>query len=203
MNKITNKIFLATLVLVLFNNITLAQEMKPNFNKIPPPQIHHKKPTAKQQKEFDKLLDERLKLTKEQKEYIAKNRPKHIKEMEETIKKMDDLHKKIGKIYNSNNSKFQADLQTASMKTELAILKQNAIKQKRENRKNFENILTKEQKIEFEKLRKELAQKRAIQPPSERWLILFFKFWNNVLKKLRYNSTGFFGIFTCFRTGIF
>lgn len=168
MNKITNKIFLATLVLVLFNNITLAQEMKPNFNKIPPPQIHHKKPTAKQQKEFDKLLDERLKLTKEQKEYIAKNRPKHIKEMEETIKKMDDLHKKIGKIYNSNNSKFQADLQTASMKTELAILKQNAIKQKRENRKNFENILTKEQKIEFEKLRKELAQKRAIQPPSER-----------------------------------
>ena len=41
------------------------------------------------------------------------------------------------------------------MKAELAILKQNADRQKEQNRKDFESILTKEQRAEFERIRQE------------------------------------------------
>ena len=123
------------------------------------PPIKPHKPTIKEQKQFDKMLDERLKLTPEQKNYIKQNRPKHIKEMEKTISKMENLHKKIKNVYMLGIPKYQADLRTAPYKAELAILKQNAQRQKAENRKNFENILTKEQKLELEKMRQERQPK--------------------------------------------
>ena len=44
------------------------------------------------------------------------------------------------------------------MKTELAIIKQSIEKQKEQNRKEFENILTPKQKKEFQKIRKEYAK---------------------------------------------
>ncbi len=40
------------------------------------------------------------------------------------------------------------------------ILKQNAIRIKEEHKKRFEAILTDEQKIEFEKIKKEFANKK-------------------------------------------
>ena len=136
---------------LLITNCALAQDFEP---------IKPHKPTHKEQKQFDKMLDERLKLTPEQKNYIKTNRPKHIKEMEKTISKMENLHKKIKNVYLLGIPKYQADLRTAPYKAELALLKQSAHKQKMENRKNFENILTKEQKAEFEKMKKERFQKR-------------------------------------------
>jgi len=117
------------------------------------------KPTYKEQKQIDKMLDERLKLTDEQKNYIKTNRPKHLKEMENTLNKMENLHTKIRNIYLLGIPKYQADIRTAPLKAELALLKQSADKQKQENRKNFENILTKEQKIEFEKIKQEFGVK--------------------------------------------
>ena len=123
------------------------------------------KPTLQERRQFDKMLDERLNLTQEQKNYIKQNRPKHIKEMERTVSEMEKLHTKIKNIYLLGIPKYQADLRTAPYKAELAILKQNAQKQKMQNRKNFENILTKEQKIEFEKIKKERVQKRQL--PSD------------------------------------
>ncbi|MBR2069611.1 MAG: hypothetical protein IJ877_07630 [Candidatus Gastranaerophilales bacterium] len=125
------------------------------------------KPTLKEQKQFEKMLDERLQLTQEQKSIMKANRQKHIKEMEKTISKMENLHTKIKNVYLLGIPKYQADLRTAPYKAELALLKQNAQKQKYENRKNFENILTKEQKIEFEKIKKEHAKNRPPKPPID------------------------------------
>ncbi len=118
-------------------------------------------PTTKEQKNFDKIMDERLNLTQEQKNYIKANRAKHFKEMEKTISKMESLHKKIKNVYIIGIPKYQADLRTAPYKAELALLSQNARKQRAQFRKNFESILTPEQKIEFEQMKKEFAQKRA------------------------------------------
>ena len=148
-----NKAILYIGILVLFNCFYVLANESIEFIKPP-------KPGYQEQKEFDRMLDDRLKLTDEQKKYIKTQRPKHIKDMEKRILEMEHLHKKIKEVYMLGLPKYQADIKTASMKDELAILKQNADKQKLENRKNFENILTKEQKIEFEKIKKELELKR-------------------------------------------
>lgn len=124
------------------------------------------KPTYKERKEFDKMLDDRLKLTKEQKEYIKQTRPKHIAQMEADVKKMQNLHDKISEVYMLGIPKYQADIRTAPMKAELALVKQNIDKQRKENRKNFESILTKEQKTEFEKIKQEYALKRPPEMPK-------------------------------------
>ena len=148
MNK---KISLLITLILLSATFCVAQEQPP---------IKPHKPTLQERKQFDNMLDERLKLTQEQKNYIKQNRSKHIKEMEKTISQMEDLRKKIKNVYLLGLPKYQTDLRTAPYKAELAILKQNAHKQKMQNRKNFENILTPEQKQEFEKIKKERAQKR-------------------------------------------
>ena len=141
MNKI-----ITILMLIAIPTCVLAQDFEP-------PRPH--KPTQKEQKEFDKMFEQRLNLTEEQKEYIKQTRPKHRKEMEKTISEMEKLHKKIKDVYLLGLPKYQADLRTAPYKAELALLKQNAQKQRAQNRKNFENILTKEQKAELEKMRNE------------------------------------------------
>lgn len=122
------------------------------------------KPTFKQQREFDKMLDNRLKLTQEQKEQLKANRIKHFKEMDKIVSRMQVLHDKIRNVYLTGIPPFQADLKTAPYKAELVLLKQNVDKLKQEHRKSFENILTQEQKLEFEKIKKELALKR--KPPQ-------------------------------------
>lgn len=151
-----NKKVIAVLMFLIFSSCVLAQDYEY-------PRPH--KPTQKERREFDKMLEERLNLTEEQKNYIKQTRPKHIKEMEKTVSKMEDLHKKIKDVYLLGLPKYQADLRTAPYKTELALLKQNAQKQRAQNRKNFENILTKEQRAELELIRKERAQKRPPEPP--------------------------------------
>lgn len=152
MNKI-----LTALILIALSGSVFAHD----FEAPKPP------PTQKEQKEFDKMLEQRLNLTEEQKNYIKQNRPKHIKEMKKTISQMEDLRKKIKDVYLLGLPKYQADLRTAPYKAELALLKQNAQKQKAQNRKNFENILTSEQKVELEKMRKERAKNRPPEPPRD------------------------------------
>ena len=146
-------------LLFLLSSYALAQ------NNTPCP-VH--KPGVKEQKQFDYMLNQRLQLTNEQKEYIKQNRSKHVKEMQKTISEMENLRKKINDVYLLGIPKFQADIRTAPYKAELAILKQNAQKQKEENRKNFENILTKEQKAEFEKMKKEHQKQRPPLHSSEK-----------------------------------
>lgn len=117
------------------------------------------KPTFKEQRQMDKMLDERLNLTNTQQEQLRKNRSEHRKQMDNIIENMEIQHKKIRDVYYSGIPKFQADLKTAPMKAELVILKQNADKLRQENRKKFEQILTQEQKVEFEKFKKEMHEK--------------------------------------------
>jgi len=116
------------------------------------------KPTFKEQRQIDKLLNEKLNLTQEQQAVLKENRSKHRREMEKIVKDMQDLHDKIRNVYLTGIPKFQADLKTAPLKAELVILKQNADKLRAEHRKAFEDVLTDEQKVEFELLKKEIKK---------------------------------------------
>ncbi|MBQ8634720.1 Spy/CpxP family protein refolding chaperone [bacterium] len=118
------------------------------------------KPTLKEQKQWESMLDERLKLTDEQRQKLRENKQKHKKEMGKIVDKMQIQHDKIRDIYYSGIPKFQADIKTAPMKAELVILKQNADKLRQENRKNFKTILTEEQNAEFEKIKEEMQTKK-------------------------------------------
>jgi len=141
-----------TAFLLLFTPICLAH---PTDN-IPP----HHKPTHKQIKEFDNFLDSRLQLTKEQKELLKQNRTKHNKEMKKVVSKMQNAHDKIRNVYLTGIPPFQAKLRTAPYKAELALLMQQAKSIREDARKEFESILTDEQKVEFEKIKKEMKLKR-------------------------------------------
>ena len=83
--------------------------------------------------------------------------------MNKIIKKMQELHDKIRNVYLTGIPKFQADIKTAPLKAELVLLKQQADKLRIEHRKNFENILTPEQKAKFQMLKKEMHSKNQIR----------------------------------------
>lgn len=132
------------------------------YNKDIPP-----KPSFMQQKKMDNLLNERLQLTQEQQEQLRKNRSESRKEMEKIIKEMKKKHEAIRNVYLSGIPKFQADVKTAPYKAELVILKQNANKLRQKNRKNFESILTTEQKAEFQILKQEFSKKHHNKEAKE------------------------------------
>lgn len=146
------KNFLIILTLnLIFSNSILAHEC---INKDFP-----KKPTFKEQKQMDNFLNEKLNLTQEQQEILRKNRSQYRKNMEKIVKEMQELHDKIRDIYLTGIPKFQADIKSAPLKAQLVALKQSANKLRQEHRKAFENILTNEQKIKFETVKKEPRKK--------------------------------------------
>lgn len=142
---------------ILFSIVLLAKTSA--FCYPPPEHEYFKQPQPKQEKEIDKLLDERLNLTKEQKEYLKTNRQIHKKQMQAKIKKMQRLHDKIRNVYLTGIPPFQANLKTAHLKAQLVLLKQETQKMREQNRKDFEKILTPNQRLELEKLAKEFKQK--------------------------------------------
>lgn len=146
-------IFLIAFLALAMNLPSLAHE---DFH----PNHKPKPPTHKQIKEFDNYLDSRLNLTKEQKELLKENRNKHDKKMRKIVSKMQNLHDKIRNVYLTGIPPFQVELRTAPYKAELVVLNQQAKKLREDSRKEFEAILNQEQKIEFEKIKKEIAHKR-------------------------------------------
>ena len=117
------------------------------------------KPTFKEQRQFDKFLNEQLNLTETQQDQLKKNRSKYRREMEKIVNEMQKLHDDIRDVYLTGIPKFQADLKTAPIKAQLVSLKQSADKLRAEHRKSFENALTPEQKIKFEEIKKEKRPK--------------------------------------------
>ena len=122
--------------------------------------------SIKTKKEIDEYLSKRLNLTEEQKDLISAQRSKNMKLIKEVVNDMEKIHIKIRNVYLTGIPKWQADLRTAKLKTDLVVLKQKADKLKEQRRKNFESILTEEQKVEFEKIRAEFAQKQTQEHPK-------------------------------------
>jgi len=153
-------ILFLTATILFTTNISSAHEQHPQRGFQP---VQYTKKITHEQKEFDKILHERLNFTEEQKKEIKKNHEEYRKNIEKTIQQMEALQIKIRNVYLCGLPKWQTDLRTAPYKAELVLLKQDAENKRLENRKKFENILTSEQKLEFEKIKKEAHQKRNNQ----------------------------------------
>ena len=147
------KIILSLIITFLSINLYALADLNP-------PMPHKPKPTHKEQKEFSQLLDERLNFTPEQKAILKQNRKKNRKEMEKIVKEMEKLHNEIKVVYLSGIPKYQADIKTSTKKIQLVLLKQEADNLRKKHREEFEKILTDEQKVEFEKFKKELLIKK-------------------------------------------
>ncbi len=130
-------------------------------------QMHYgkMKPISKQEheqriKKFDEMIAKRLNLTDEQKTKIAKDKKKNQKELQKIFNEMKKEQREIRNVYLTGIPKYQADIRTSASKAKLALLAQKAKAIREENRKNFESVLTPEQKIEFEKIMQEMREKK-------------------------------------------
>ena len=100
-------------------------------------------------------LDEKLNLTEEQKKQAHDIRMQGHEKIKPIVEKMKAKHAEIKKIAESNLSDTQKEKKINKLEKDLLELKQQARKIRTENMKEFETILTPEQKTEFEKLKKE------------------------------------------------
>ena len=128
----------------------------PEFRKGHPdmmrPPFHSKEEMQAKKAEIDK----RLNLTDKQKQQIEKNKQKDREKIKPVMEKMKAKHEELHKIYTDESlTKEQKDKKAEAVKKDLNKLRTQADNCRKQNMKNFESVLTKDQKIEFEKIKQE------------------------------------------------
>ncbi len=114
-------------------------------------------------------LDEQLQLTEEQKAKAHEIRMKGHEQIKPVIEKMKAKHQEIKEVAKSTLSQDKKDKKIAELKKEMKALKQEARKIRTENTKEFEAILTPEQKAKFEKIKKDArAKHKAMMKKGKR-----------------------------------
>ncbi len=116
---------------------------------------------ANRQAEFEKKLN----LTEEQKKQIEENRQKDHEKIKPIVEQIKQKRQEIrSTIESATLTDEEKSKKTADLLKELDALKLQADNLRKENMKNFENILTEKQKKDFEKIkqeRKKTMEKRA------------------------------------------
>ncbi len=115
----------------------------PRFDKDRPP----KPPMAK--------LEEELNLTDKQKEQAKANRIKARKEMKPIMEQIHAKKEAVLDVMDSDLSEEKQQEQIQKLQKEIKALYEKANTIREKNMKEFENILTTEQKAKFEKIKKE------------------------------------------------
>jgi Spy/CpxP family protein refolding chaperone len=140
------------------------QENAPQFQKkLPPPEFKtgnfEMKPPfhSKAEMEAKKAeIDKRLNLTDAQKAQIEKNKEKDRKKIKPVIEKIRADRKELHEIYtNETLTRAEKDKKAGKIKKDLSKQKKLADKYRKENMKNFESVLTPDQKAEFAKIKQE------------------------------------------------
>ena len=127
------------------------------------------KPKCEQSQKMKQNFEKRLNLTEKQKEKAKKIHQKGFKQMEPIMKQMGAIRKDIATVKKSDmeesvkKEKLQKDFE------ELKALDKKARDIRKANSKEFEKILTKEQKAELEKMkaegRKKFEREHHPRPP--------------------------------------
>ena len=144
-------------ILIMFSQSVMAQDVD-KTNPLPQrPKMEkgHKPPHVN--------LDELLNLTDEQKAKVKANRIKSRKAMKPV---MDDIRNKREAILDVIDSDLSKDAQEAKIKAlqeDIKALHKKANKLREQNMKEFENILTPEQKAKFEQFKKEHKPPKHVQ----------------------------------------
>lgn len=129
----------------------------PNFNAMPQERMEQ---IRKEHEKRKAEMDARLKLTEEQKCIIEKNRQESRQKMKPLFEDLKTKKMKLNEINNSTLSKEEKDKQINALKSDIHNLKTQLHKLREENMKNFEAILTPQQKVEFKKMRQEHKKHR-------------------------------------------
>lgn len=116
-----------------------------------------KHPPTKAEMEAKKAeFEKRLNLTEKQKEQIEKNKQKDKEKMKPIFDEMKSKKEQMREINNNDSlSESEKVKKSAQLEKDLIDLRVKADELRRENMKNFENILTKEQLEEFSKIKEE------------------------------------------------
>ncbi len=112
-------------------------------------------------------LDDRLNLTEEQKKQAREIRMKGHEKIKPVFEKMKAKHEEIKTVKESNLSQEEKAKKLAVLKKDMRELKKEAREIRNENTKEFEAILTPEQKAEFEKIKQE-ARDRHIKMKKQK-----------------------------------
>ena len=116
------------------------------------------------------LIDERLNLTEAQKKQAHELRMKGHEKIKPVFAKIQDTKQKIVKVNSSDLKQEDKDVLLNTLNEELKTYLAEAKQIRMENAKEFESILTDEQKTEFEKIKKEgraKAQQYKKDPPKK------------------------------------
>lgn len=151
------KILMATLCtsMIIFGaNYALADTATAKNDAPPPPPKEHKMKQPPHQK-----LAERLNLTEEQKTIVKEQHKKSFEKMKPLMDEMRVKRQAIREIKeNSTLSEKDKNKQIATIRKDMKVLKVKADKIREANMKEFEAILTVEQKAEFEKIKKDIKK---------------------------------------------
>lgn len=140
----------------------------------------HKAKMEAKKAEFEK----RLNLTEEQKQTIEANKIKDREKMAPIMKDIREKQKSFRAIdTNPDLTAEQKQKEKQKVKAEIKALKVQADNCRKENMKNFENVLTPQQKTEFEKIKKE--QKQEMEKKRIEHIEKMEKFHKDQLKKLQ------------------
>ncbi len=116
----------------------------------------HPFPSKAEMEDKKAEIDKRLNLTDEQKQKLEKIKEKDRAKIKPVIDKMHAKKAELHKIYTDDSlSKEQKDKKAAAVKKDLNKLRVQADNCRKENMKNFESVLTPEQKTEFGKIKEE------------------------------------------------
>lgn len=151
-------IYLSVLALTLCASSVLAQPPMPPQDGDgfpPPPPGHERNFRAHKQK-----LEDKLKLTDEQKSLVKKNRMEGHKKIKPIMEQMMAKRDKIFEIRESNLPDAEKKKQITELKTQIRALEDKADDIREENMKKFESILTPEQKQGLAKIKAEGRAKR-------------------------------------------
>ncbi len=113
-------------------------------------------------------LDEQLQLTEEQKAKAHEIRMKGHEQIKPVIEKMKAKRQEIKEVAQSSLSQDKKDKKIAELKKDIKVLKQEARKIRTENTKEFESILTPEQKAQFEKIKQDARAKHKAMKKGKR-----------------------------------
>lgn len=158
-------LFIAGLATALMMSASLSYAATTNTTDVKPQQKYEKKfqqkdcKCKKDIKNRKPNLDERLNLTEEQKQKAHDLRMDGHKKMKPVFDKIAAKKAEIKKVEESNISQDKKDKKIQSLKNDIKTLRQEAKKIRIDNAKQFEAILTPEQKTEFEKIKQEGREK--------------------------------------------
>ena len=141
-----------------FKEVVIMYEMQDmSYEEISAIMSKNLKQTTKEEKEAKKAeYEKRLNLTEEQKAQIEKNKQKDKETMKPIFDKMKENKQAIKAIHkDATLSPEDKVVKSAEYEKELIDLKVKANELRKENMKNFENILTDDQKAEFAKIKEE------------------------------------------------